>query len=136
MNEMKCQLDYVTFTTFKETIWNVRMEHLEKWILSNWTAFTIWNAGKQGRRFFRSLKPSNRKKVVQFCDVDPKKTDKFYEPYLKSGPKESRRIPIVHFTKASPPFVTCVKLGLTHGQFEENLKSLNLVEGRDFYVFS
>ena len=35
--------------------------------------WTIWNAGKQGRRFYRSLLPENRRKIAAFCDVDVKK---------------------------------------------------------------
>lgn len=71
--------------------------------------------------------------MILFCDVDSKKTGKFVEWYTKT---DKGKIPIVHFSKASPPFITCVKLDLTKGQFEDNLNSLNLVEGQDFIVFS
>ena len=62
-------------------------------VLIRWSHFTIWNAGKQGRRFYRSLCPHNQAKVpptpqaysvrllftrnshkvTAFCDVDDKK---------------------------------------------------------------
>ncbi|EEB11236.1 glycosyltransferase, putative [Pediculus humanus corporis] len=120
----------------QETIWKIRLEHLENQVLSKWINFTIWNAGKQGRKFYRSLSPSNRKKVTQFCDVDSKKTGKYYETHVNSNLLENRKIPIVHFSKVEPPIITCVKLDLTNGEFESNLKSLNMIEGKDFFIFS
>lgn len=65
-------------------------------------------------------------------------------------------MPIVHFTKATPPFIICIKWvmnkphpydilllffiiviqELTDGEFENNLLSLNLIEGIDYYNFS
>lgn len=44
------------------------------------------------------------------CDVDQNKIGHKYTPYdpVKRETKES--IPIIHFTKAKPPFVICVKL--------------------------
>nr|XP_036853540.1 UDP-GlcNAc:betaGal beta-1,3-N-acetylglucosaminyltransferase-like protein 1 isoform X15 [Manis javanica] len=50
--------------------------------------------------------------------------------------KPKPRVPILHFRAARPPFVICVKLDLTGGAFEDNLKSLGLQEGRDFIHFS
>jgi len=44
-------------------------------------------------------------------------------------------VPIVHFTEADPPFVTCVALDRTGGAFEANLASLQLVEGKEYYLF-
>ena len=32
--------------------------------------FTIWNAGKQGRKFYRDLPDYLKDKVLSFCDVD------------------------------------------------------------------
>lgn len=61
---------------------------LQDSVLVNWSSFTIWNAGKQGRRLYRSLSPQHRSKViliniivlntvcmkvVSFCDVDVRK---------------------------------------------------------------
>ncbi|XP_035211954.1 UDP-GlcNAc:betaGal beta-1,3-N-acetylglucosaminyltransferase-like protein 1 isoform X2 [Stegodyphus dumicola] len=102
-----------TFSVSEETVWNVRLKELEKNVLVNWATFTIWNAGKQGRKFYRSLSPENKEKTI---------------------PKP--RIPIIHFSKAKPPFILCVKLDMTGGKFEENLASLCLIEGKDYFHFS
>ncbi|KAJ8318941.1 hypothetical protein KUTeg_004032 [Tegillarca granosa] len=46
-----------------DTIWKIRLEFLQKQILSKWSNFTIWNAGKQGRKFYRSLSKENQNKL-------------------------------------------------------------------------
>ncbi|CAI5463948.1 unnamed protein product [Closterium sp. Yama58-4] len=51
-----------------ESIWLQRVNHLEARLLSGpgssrWSEFTIWNAGKEGRRLYRSLTLSNQAKV-------------------------------------------------------------------------
>ena len=102
----------------------------------NYRGWTIWNAGKQGRKFYRSLKPENRRKIVGFCDVDVKKLTSGFYTYEESEERPKPKIPIVHFSQAKPPIVICVKQNLTKGQFEENLASLRLVEGRDYFFFS
>lgn len=107
-----------------------------KTILPKWDRFSIWNAGRRGRKFYRALSAENRKKVVQFYDVDEKKIGKYHEPYLGPLLHERRKIPIVHFTECKPPIVVCMKLGFTNGEFESNLKSLNLKEGQDYVFFS
>ncbi|XP_040505556.1 UDP-GlcNAc:betaGal beta-1,3-N-acetylglucosaminyltransferase-like protein 1 isoform X3 [Gallus gallus] len=102
-----------THSVHEETIWNHRVKFLEDRVLSTWTSFTIWNAGKQGKKLYRSLSPANRK---------------------KERPKP--KIPICHFREATPPFIICVKQDLTGGAFETNLSMLNLKEGRDYYHFN
>ena len=77
--------------------------------------------------------------MIALCDVDSKKINKkFYTCELikdeESG--KSPKIPIVHFRDAKPPFVICVKLDLTNGEFEKNLNSLNLIEGKDYFHFN
>ncbi len=47
----------------RETIWSLRVDFLQERVLSQWESFTVWNAGKQGRRLYRSLSPTNQKKV-------------------------------------------------------------------------
>lgn len=71
------------------------MDALQESVLDKWKRFTIWNAGKQGRRLYRSLTPENQAKVciykfqyllfinqsninthvqvMAFCDVDENK---------------------------------------------------------------
>ena len=53
----------------------------------------------------------------------------------KDESENSWRIPVVHFTEASAPFITCVGLNRTEGAFEANLASLNLRESVDYYHF-
>ncbi|XP_026557913.1 UDP-GlcNAc:betaGal beta-1,3-N-acetylglucosaminyltransferase-like protein 1 isoform X3 [Pseudonaja textilis] len=125
-----------THAVLEETIWTHRVLFLEERILSNWTSFTIWNAGKQGRKLFRSLSPANQNKVTAFCDVDKNKITKGFYIYEESKETSKPRIPILHFKEASPPLIICVKLDLTDGQFEENLSLLNLKEGVDYYHFN
>lgn len=48
---------------FRETVWNIRLEELQKNVLCHWSQFTIWNAGKQGRKFYRCLSDENKLKV-------------------------------------------------------------------------
>ncbi|XP_011371940.1 queuosine-tRNA galactosyltransferase isoform X6 [Pteropus medius] len=125
-----------THSILETTIWSHRVRFLEEWALPRWATFTIWNAGRQGRRLYRSLTPGARAKVVAFCDVDENKIKKGFYCYEDSKERPKPRVPIVHFRDARPPFVICVKLDLTGGAFEDNLQSLNLREGRDFLHFS
>ncbi|XP_023718290.1 UDP-GlcNAc:betaGal beta-1,3-N-acetylglucosaminyltransferase-like protein 1 isoform X1 [Cryptotermes secundus] len=121
-----------TFSIHETTIWSVRLVRLQEHVLSTWPKFSIWNAGKQGRRLYRSLHPKFQDRVMAFCDVDVNKVGKTYSP-----PHQSQRaIPILHFRQVTPPLVICVKLDLTGGSFEENLKSLKLQEGIDYIHFS
>ncbi|XP_046569588.1 UDP-GlcNAc:betaGal beta-1,3-N-acetylglucosaminyltransferase-like protein 1 [Haliotis rubra] len=125
-----------TFSVHEDTIWNLRVEFLQKQVLSHWSKFTIWNAGKQGRKLFRSLTPENQKKVCGFCDVDAKKISKGVYIYEESKERPKPRLPIMHFSTAIPPLIICVKQDLTSGSFEENLASLKLVEGTDYVHFN
>eukprot|EP00386_Alphamonas_edax_P002621 GDKI01007909.1.p1 GENE.GDKI01007909.1~~GDKI01007909.1.p1 ORF type:complete len:413 (-),score=56.67 GDKI01007909.1:23-1261(-) len=117
-------------------IWSVRLEEFQRCVLDKWGSFGVWNAGKEGRHFFRSLSEANRNKVCAFYDVDETKINqKFYvDPTCKG--KGARKIPIKHWSEIKPPFVTCVKFMLTGGVFEEYLASLQLREGIDYFHFS
>ncbi|OPJ88765.1 UDP-GlcNAc:betaGal beta-1,3-N-acetylglucosaminyltransferase-like protein 1 isoform B [Patagioenas fasciata monilis] len=125
-----------THAVLEGTIWNHRVRFLEDRVLSSWTSFTIWNAGKQGKKLYRSLSPANQKKVTAFCDVDEKKIAKGFYTYEESEERPKPKIPICHFRNATPPFIICVKLDLTGGTFEANLSMLNLQEGVDYYHFN
>eukprot|EP00075_Anas_platyrhynchos_P038111 XP_027327364.1 UDP-GlcNAc:betaGal beta-1,3-N-acetylglucosaminyltransferase-like protein 1 isoform X3 [Anas platyrhynchos] len=125
-----------THSVLEETIWNHRVRFLEDRVLSSWTSFTIWNAGKQGKKLYRSLSPANRKKVTAFCDVDEKKITRGFYTFEESEERPKPKIPICHFREATPPFIICVKLDLTGGAFETNLNMLNLTEGVDYYHFN
>ncbi|XP_077109706.1 queuosine-tRNA galactosyltransferase isoform X3 [Ranitomeya variabilis] len=138
----ECLLQYryhkhaATHSVSEETIWRNRVQFLEERVLEHWPSFTIWNAGKQGRKLYRSLTPKNRDKVLAFCDVDVKKISKGFYTFEESEEHPKPRIPVLHFSEAKPPFIICVKLDLTGGGFEDNLRSLNLKEGEDYYHFS
>ncbi|XP_070082803.1 queuosine-tRNA galactosyltransferase isoform X10 [Equus przewalskii] len=94
----------------RTTIWTHRVRFLEERALPHWAAFTIWNAGRQGRRLYRSLMAESRRKVVAFCDVDENKIKKGFYSYEDSEERPKPRVPILHFRAARPPFVICVKL--------------------------
>ncbi|KAM5305973.1 queuosine-tRNA galactosyltransferase isoform 3-T5 [Glossophaga mutica] len=125
-----------THSVLEATIWTHRVHFLEERALPHWATFTIWNAGRQGRRLYRSLTAGAQRKVVAFCDVDENKIRKGFYCYEDSLERPKPRVPILHFRAARPPFVICVKLDLTGGAFEDNLRSLHLQEGRDFLHFS
>ncbi|XP_047614380.1 UDP-GlcNAc:betaGal beta-1,3-N-acetylglucosaminyltransferase-like protein 1 isoform X10 [Phacochoerus africanus] len=94
----------------RTTIWTLRVRFLEEQALPRWATFTIWNAGRQGRRLYRSLTAESRHKVVAFCDVDENKIQKGFYCHEESQERPKPRIPVLHFRAARPPFVICVKL--------------------------
>ncbi|CAG0913081.1 unnamed protein product [Notodromas monacha] len=127
-----------TFSVSEEVIWNIRMRRLLELVLCKWDKFTIWNAGKQGRRFYRSLGADLRSKVNAFCDVDPKKISQAVyicedEIAKKTGKPKVQILPV---SAQLRPFVICVKLDLTGGQFEAILSQMELQEGVDYVLFS
>ena len=124
-----------TFSVPETAIWDLRMRAVQDCVLARWSSFTIWSAGKQGRRFYRSLSSVNRSKVTAFCDVDVKKISKGFYTYEETKQLPKPKVPIVHFSKAKCPIIVCVKQDLTGGSFEENLASLKLVEGVDYFHF-
>ena len=46
------------------TIWDTRVKAIVDCVISQWKQFTIWNAGKEGRRFYRSLSHDDQQKVM------------------------------------------------------------------------
>ncbi|KAG6444950.1 UDP-GlcNAc:betaGal beta-1,3-N-acetylglucosaminyltransferase-like protein 1 [Manduca sexta] len=128
--------DAATFSVTRKKIWQVQLDRLEKYVISNWKSFMVWNAGKWGRRLLRSLTPENLHKVTAVCDVDKNKIGTMLELYSPVERIVKNRLPIIHFLDAKPPLLICVKLDLTNGQFEKNLNSLNLTEGVDYVLFN
>ena len=47
----------------------MRVAMIQEAVLSKWSHFTIWNAGKQGRRFYRSLHPDNQAKAQSTTEL-------------------------------------------------------------------
>lgn len=128
--------DAATFSVTRERIWRLQLQRLEQCVLRNWPHFIVWNAGKAGRRLVRSLSQENLKKVSAFCDVDRNKIGRDVELYCPMRRAVYVKLPVIHFAQARPPLLICVKMDLTNGQFEDNLKSLNLIEGPDYILFS
>jgi len=100
----------------------VRVRAFEQLVLCAWSTFMVWGAGRDGRAFFQALSEQNRAKVTAWLDVDIRKIGRTLEGR-----------PILHFSQAQPPLVTCVALDRTNGAFEGNLDSLNLRPGEDFF---
>ncbi|KAL3876188.1 hypothetical protein ACJMK2_034059 [Sinanodonta woodiana] len=125
-----------TFSITEETIWRLRVDFIQRRVLDKWETFTIWNAGKQGRKLFRYLTPQNQRKVSAFCDVDAKKIAKKFYIYEESKERPKPKIPVIDFREAEPPFIICIKLDLTSGSFEKNIESLKLLEGIDYFHFN
>ncbi|XP_030270048.1 queuosine-tRNA galactosyltransferase isoform X2 [Sparus aurata] len=125
-----------THSVKEETIWKLRVDFLQERVLSQWESFTIWNAGKQGRKLYRCLSPNNQEKVKAFCDVDENKIQKGFYTYEESKQRPKPKIPVLHYKDASAPFIICVKLDMTGGVLEENLNSLQLKEGIDYFHFN
>ncbi len=59
--------------------------------------FTIWNAGKEGKRLYKSLSDTARAAVRAFADVDPRKLARGVYDDVHAG---GRRVPILHFRRA------------------------------------
>ena len=118
----------------EKSIWRVRLSFLEKYILPKWSKFSIWSAGKQGKRLFRDLSCDSQERVESFCDVDPKKIGKNYE-YQETDIQPRPLYPIVHFSGVKPPVVIAVKTDLHEGGLEDNIASLNMTEGEDYIHF-
>jgi ribonuclease P protein subunit RPP14 len=75
----------------------LRIVQLQKDVLDSLDSFSIWNAGKQGKRFFKSLSAENQKKVIAFCDVDKNKlAHGFCEFFDPSSRRVWARIPLLH----------------------------------------
>ena len=133
----------------KEVIWDLRIRFVQQHLLNNLTSFGIWSAGRDGKKFYRSLSPANQSKVSTFYEICDRK--------IKGGiywdEPNRRKIPIVHFSQAAAPFLVflyhpikvlhaqtmlrsqlCVKFDLHQG-FEENVASLGLLEGTDYWHF-
>mmetsp|Transcript_1178 Transcript_1178/g.1791 ORF Transcript_1178/g.1791 Transcript_1178/m.1791 type:complete len:381 (+) Transcript_1178:81-1223(+) len=118
-----------------DKIWALRVQDFEATLVNTLTTFSIWSAGRDGKRLYRSLSLPNRKKVVAFLDIDEKKMSGggYFDKELK------RHVAILDWRNASDeknqPTVICVKSGLHEG-FDENLASLGLEEGIQYWHFN
>ncbi|KHJ76860.1 hypothetical protein OESDEN_23520, partial [Oesophagostomum dentatum] len=86
-----------SFGVSEDVIWDMRIDRFRRHVLPGWTSFTIWNAGKQGKRFFKSLSDGEKRLVEGFCDVDEKKIKRgWFEDYDDVARAVRWRLPIVH----------------------------------------
>ncbi|KAK0426272.1 hypothetical protein QR680_009615 [Steinernema hermaphroditum] len=126
-----------TFSVDERTIWHMRVRYLEDTILMGWTTLTIWSAGKQGKKLYKSLSSENQRKVVALCDVDVSKIlHGKYEVYDEKERKITHSVPVISHEDAQPPVIICVKLDLTNGEFERILARKQWIEGVDYFHFS
>ncbi|CAD6194763.1 unnamed protein product [Caenorhabditis auriculariae] len=125
-----------TLGVSESAIWDLRLGELRRRVLCNWDQFTVWSAGKQGKRFYKSLSGNERSKVTAFCDVDNRKIQRgWHEEFDTETRKITSRVPIIHVKEAHPPLVVCVKLDLTDGDLENLVLESGWIEGRDIVFF-
>jgi len=120
-----------SYSIHRNRLMQVKVAHFEAMILSEVHEFTIWSVGRDGKKFFMSLSDASKNKVKAFCDVTKIGTD-----YMDH--KNRRKIPIIHFSDATPIVAVCVALnrGLANGEigeFEKNLATMNWTEGTDYW---
>eukprot|EP01112_Ceratiomyxa_fruticulosa_P020660 TRINITY_DN7115_c0_g1_i1.p1 TRINITY_DN7115_c0_g1~~TRINITY_DN7115_c0_g1_i1.p1 ORF type:complete len:328 (-),score=60.67 TRINITY_DN7115_c0_g1_i1:119-1102(-) len=98
-------LGQTSFKIHRLELVNVRIKAFQSRVLSTpeWQTFTIWGAGRDGRKFFKMLNDAEKKKVQAFCDVAENKVGTVYQFY-------NYKIPFLHFSKAHPPFLICVAM--------------------------
>lgn len=113
-----------SLTLHRRTLLDVRVKAFEALVLTlpNWkNGFSIWNSGRDGKDAFTLLSDSAKALVRAWGDIDPKKIGKL-----------QRDRPIVHFSQLKAPIVCCVALDREGREFEANLASLSLKQGRDY----
>lgn len=119
-----------------QTIWTFRLQKLKEDYIKKWDKFTIWSAGKQGKRFFKCLDEDEKAKVREFCDIDESKIGRgMHEEFNEMLRKVTHKVPIVNIENAKPPFVVCVKLDLTHGDLERIIERKGWKEHIDLVYF-
>ena len=104
-----------------------RLRFLEETVLPSWPSFSIWGAGRDGRRVFMALQQHNQQKVKVMADISPAMIGKTY-----TNCWTLQQVPIVHFSEITAPFITCVSPD-RYPEFVENLKQLGFQESIDYY---
>jgi glycosyltransferase involved in cell wall biosynthesis len=108
----------------------IRIAYLQQRILNNWSQFSIWGFGRDGKKFFNMLTKENASKVRSFCDIDPKKIGTKY-----FCNKIRKHIPVINFKNVTKPLIICVASKRCGGELERNIEELQLQEGIDYYHF-
>uniref|UniRef100_A0A6B2LEU5 Glycosyltransferase 2-like domain-containing protein n=1 Tax=Arcella intermedia TaxID=1963864 RepID=A0A6B2LEU5_9EUKA len=114
----------------RKTLLSYRVQAFERTVLRDpkWSSFMIWGCGRDGKTFYKTLSAQNQLKVVGFCDVNPN----LIGTSIVLNHQTKHKIPVLHWNQMKAPFVTCVAFD-RYDQFETNLKSLNFIEGIDYF---
>lgn len=100
----------------------IRVAAFEDLVLQRpqWASFSIWGAGRDGKKIFKLLSDASKDRVVCWGDINPRKI----------GSRLHGK-PVVHFSRLKPPIAACVALDRTDGDFETNLRLMNFSMGKD-----
>jgi hypothetical protein len=104
-----------------------RLRFLQDTVVCHWPSFSIWGAGRDGRKAFNALDLPNQQKVAAFADINPLLIGTHYTSGVTF-----QKVPIIHFSQLRPPFITCVCPDRCT-EFMTNLSSLGFREGVDYY---
>ncbi|KAF1768338.1 hypothetical protein GCK72_000150 [Caenorhabditis remanei] len=128
--------DCASHSVTEQTIWNFRLKRLKEQYIAKWDKFTIWSAGKQGKRLFKCLDDDEKLKVREFCDIDESKIGRgIHEEFDEKQRIVTHKVPIVNIETAKPPLIVCVKLDLTHGDLERIIERKKWREHVDLVYF-
>ena len=108
----------------RRTLLSVRVQAFERLVLTleKWKhGFSIWGCGRDGKEAYKRLSDSGKRSVWMWGDVNVKKIGKKIYGH-----------PVVHFSEIRAPVVCCVAMDRFDGEFEQNLRSLNLRPGEDY----
>ncbi|CBZ51014.1 putative glycosyl transferase, group 2 family domain-containing protein [Neospora caninum Liverpool] len=134
-----------SFTVSSDLLWELRIHEFQRQVMESLhRPWIIWSVGRDGKRFYRSLSVENKRRVMAFVDIDPKKVAR--GAYVDSFPPlKGRKIPIYFWEAArtlqspseqKPIFVVCVKYEMPPlNSLEQKLDMLGMKEGEDFFFF-
>lgn len=105
-----------------------RAKFLQDTVLKEWPHFSIWGAGRDGRRVFMHLDNTTQKKIVAMADINPAIIGSSY-----TNCWTLQEVPIVHFSQITSPFITCVSID-RFPEFSANLTQMGFQEGVDYYL--
>eukprot|EP00033_Pygsuia_biforma_P003599 GCRY01003941.1.p1 GENE.GCRY01003941.1~~GCRY01003941.1.p1 ORF type:complete len:427 (-),score=37.01 GCRY01003941.1:357-1445(-) len=100
----------------RKLLLSIRVKAFEREILEgqlpggssrDWSTFTIWSYGRDGKAFFKALAPQFHSRVAAFCDVDEKKVGRVH-----IQPANKRKIPVIHYSKADVCCERCMPFSL------------------------
>ena len=129
----------MTSTVDRACLLRVRVAAFERRVLSQpaWARFTVWGAGRDGKRFVAELSAEARRRVTALADIDPRKVGSSYTNFRLVPPLT---LPVVHTSAIAGPAVVCVSLrradeggGGAPGEILRAAEKLGLVEGETLW---